>query len=309
MGLGFARRNWERTFDGWAQAPSQTEQEKCDRAVTAIKRAIDASPLLNNRSVTPFAQGSFANRTNVRQDSDVDVCVFSSETFFFDLPPGLTLQSIGGKPAAYSFDRYKTEVQVALVAHFGTRHVTRGNKAFDIHENTYRIDADAAPCFEYRLYYYDLSNQLQFVKGTALFADDSGSRRITNFPEQQYASGVAKNNATNRRFKAMVRIIKKLRNEMADLQIPAAEPIASFLIESLVWNWPTESFAASNSWTALVKAFLSYIWHATEPGNEALTQNWRETNEIKIVFRPEVPWTREQVNAFALAAYTYVDRQ
>ncbi len=307
MGLGISRRrDWEATFAAWALPPSQTEMEKCERAVSAIKRAIDASPLLTQRSVTPFAQGSFANRTNVRQDSDVDVCVFSTAACIYDFPAGVTLQSMGIPTTPYTFALYKAEVHIALEAHFGPRHVERGNKAFDIHENTYRIDADAAPCFEYRLYYHDERRQLRFVKGTALIPDKEG-RRITNFPDQQYANGVAKNDATNRRFKALVRIIKKLRNEMADARIPAAEPMASFLIESLVWNWPSELFAATDSWTATAKGFLSYIWDATRPGMEVLTQHWRETNNIKSIFGPSSAWTREQVNAFTLAAYGYVD--
>ena len=77
---------------------------------------------------------------------------------------------------------------------FGRANVRRGNKAFDVNENTRRIDADAAPCFAYRLYV----NSWQYHEGTALIADDTGGR-ITNFPQQQYENGVAKNDATWRK--------------------------------------------------------------------------------------------------------------
>jgi hypothetical protein len=31
--------------------------------------------------------------------------------------------------------------------------VQRGNKAFDVHANTYRVDADVVAAFEYRWYF------------------------------------------------------------------------------------------------------------------------------------------------------------
>src|SRR6185437_15613243 len=103
--------------------------------------------------------------------------------------------------------------------------VTRGKKAFDIHENTYRIDADAIACFEYRRY----EDNGTYLTGTS-FQPDSG-KRVINWPEQNYENGVAKNGETGQRFKNVVRIFKRLRNKMAEEDIAAAEPIPSFLIE------------------------------------------------------------------------------
>ena len=54
--------------------------------------------------------------------------------------------------AAYQYSAYKSDVHSALKGYLGEKSVTRGKKAFDIHENTYRVDADAIACFEYRRY-------------------------------------------------------------------------------------------------------------------------------------------------------------
>ena len=89
--------------------------------------------------------------------------------------------------------------------------------------------------------------KIYYHKGTALITDRE-SRLVTNFPQQQHDIGVAKNSATGGSFKALVRIIKNLRNEMEEAGFPQAEPIASSLIESLVWNWPDELFEHS-PWT------------------------------------------------------------
>ena len=52
----------------------------------------------------------------------------------------------------YSYAQFKNDVQTALEDKFGTDGVTRGDKAFDVHANTYRVDADVVPAFAYRLY-------------------------------------------------------------------------------------------------------------------------------------------------------------
>jgi hypothetical protein len=92
-----------------------------------------------------------------------------------------------------------------------------------IHENTYRIAADAVPCFEYGWY----GNTPPDI-GTAFMA---GGNRIFNCPEQHYSNGVAKNTATARRFKAVVRVLKHLRYEMLNAGITSAKPVPSFLLE------------------------------------------------------------------------------
>ena len=56
-----------------------------------------------------------------------------------------------------------------------------------------------------------------------------------------------KNDATGRRFKAVVRILKRLRNEMVDNGHKVAGPIPSYLIECLIWNVPNEGFGHDTS--------------------------------------------------------------
>ena len=147
--------SWEDKFQSWAKPPSETEQEKCDNAERAVRKAINASSALENRSIRVFPQGSYHHRTNVRWDSDVDICVLCTDTFFFDLPNGMAREDFDFDPATYSYPQYKNEVENALVSYFGRGSVRRGNKAFDIHENTYRVDADVVACFEHRRYHSD----------------------------------------------------------------------------------------------------------------------------------------------------------
>lgn len=290
--------SWEDSFATWAKPPSQTEQTKCDNAVRAVQKAIGASEALQGRSIAVLPQGSYRNRTNVRADSDVDLCVLCSDSLFFDLPNGKTPADFAiSTPATYPFAQFRNDVESALVSYFGSQSIKRGNKAFDVHENTYRIDADVVACFEYRRYQ---ENGIR-PTGTA-FRPDNGLR-IINWPEQNYDNGVAKNNATARRFKAIVRILKNLRNEMEEKHIAAVKPISSFLIECLVWNVPNEGFG-HDTYSADVRWVLAHLFNNTLRMEDC--KEWGEINELKYLFRSSQPWTMEQAHTFVSAVWHYL---
>src|ERR1700733_4262841 len=137
-------RDWEATFNSWGAAPGTTETTKCDNAETAVRKAICASSKLSSKDIKVFTQGSYANRTNVRQDSDVDICVMYQGGFFTDysMSDGVNDSVLGYETGGYPYIEFKNDVEAALVSYFGKDFVHRGNKAFDVHANTYRIDAD-----------------------------------------------------------------------------------------------------------------------------------------------------------------------
>jgi hypothetical protein len=289
------RAQWDDWFAAWAKPPAESEREKCENAVRAIRSAIDASEALAGRIVRVFPQGSYSNRTNVRAESDVDVCVCSSISVYYD--PDVPPAQLGMRPATYLFPQFREDVRAALVAKFGAG-VAAGRKAFDVHENTNRIAADVVPTFEYRL--YDPNNRPLHV-GTAFLCEN---KRIVNYPQQHYDNGVAKNDATARRFKALARILKRLRYEMAGADKPAAKAVQSYLIECLVWNVPTPLFGAATLREDLVAA-LAHMWAALE--NDQKCADWKEVNGIKPLFGAGQPWTREQARAFVLEVWTYAE--
>lgn len=294
-------RDWEGAFSAWGAAPGLTEQAKCENAETAVRKAIDASTALKGRSVRVFVQGSYANRTNVRADSDVDICVlYTGGSFFPDytMGQGLNDATLRLTDGSYAYRDFKNDVQSALESYFGAASVTRGQKAFDVHANTYRIDSDVVACFEHRRY-LGTASDYRFVSGTQMSSDDG--KVIVNWPEQNYSNGVSKNDATAKRFKAVTRILKRLRNEMNEKGIAAAKPIPSYLIECLVWNVPNPVFGGS--YVDEMQSVLASLWGATK--ELIYCDEWGEINERKYLFRSQ-PWTREQVYAFIDAAWDYV---
>ena len=100
-----------------------------------------------------FTQGSYRNRVTVRKDSDVDVGALLYDYFLAQYPEGKAHADFGNRGVDYSFSQFKRELEETLVARFGRAAVTRGNKAFSIRENTYRIEADVTPFFEFRQYW------------------------------------------------------------------------------------------------------------------------------------------------------------
>jgi hypothetical protein len=291
--------DWESTFQAWGQAPGVTEQTKCENAERAIRKAIDASSALSGRNIKVFAQGSYRNRTNAPGDSDVDICILCTDSIFFNLPNGMTADQFGiTTPATYRFDAYKNDIGDALVNHFGATSVRRGTKAFDIRENTYRVDSDAIATFEYRLYKEDGT----YITGTS-FIPDGGSTFTVNWPEQNYNNGVAKNDQTGRRFKAVVRILKQLRMDMSEAGDAVASKIPSYLLECLVWNVPNDRFG-NETLTEDVRRCIAWLWNNTRTDDQC--NEWGEINEMKYLFRPWQPWTRDQANEFLQRAWNYV---
>jgi len=292
-------RDWEATFRSWSKPSSETEAEKCQNAEGMIRDAIRGHTGLRNVEVDVFSQGSYRNNTNVRLESDVDICVCCMSSFFYDLSHtnGLTEKDLHIEPARLHFPEYKDEVERALVAHFGRDSIQRGNKAFDIHENTYRVDADAVPCFEHRQY----DQRRGWVSGTAFLSDKDG-RKIVNWPKQHYERGVKKNEATGKRFKFITRILKRLRNEMEETGIAAAASTPSFLIECLVWNVPDSAFGAEQ-YRDDVRAVVLAAYNETKTDDAC--RSWREVNQMKLLFGSGQPWTRQQANEFLVAAWGY----
>lgn len=293
--------SWEDTFRSWGAAPSKTEQEKMENAEMAIRKAIKANEELSEMDISIIPQGSYRSRTNVKQDSDVDICVCLNTTFFPRYPEGRDREYYGNLPGSISFRDFKLLVSTALGEYFGYENITSGNKAIDVHSNSYRVDADVLPAFAYRYYYGDSDDDYIQPTGVAILTNDGN--RINNWPYQTYTNGVEKQENTGERYKKMVRILKRLRNKMQDENIPEANDIASFLIESLVWNVPDERFN-HDAYEDDVRHVLVDSFNKTLPTGSYASMP--EVNNIKLLFGAHQFWTRERANTFLSRAWAYL---
>jgi hypothetical protein len=290
-------RDWETQFREWAKPPGKTEQERCDNAISAIRNAIKSSETLRDLNLSIFSQGSYRNNTNVRRDSDVDIGILCSQPFFVDpLPEGLTDKGLGLYDVNYSYSKFRSDVEKALKIYFANSAVQRGNKAFDVHETSYHVEADVAAFFEHRRYREDGS----YISGVEL-RTDRGNNRIINWPEQHYQNGVEKNNSTGRRYKSIVRVLKARSYEMTGNGNRSGD-IPGFLIECLVWNTPDEYFQ-HDTYSEDLRETIKVLYNRTK--QDSFCSEWGEVSELKYLFRPNKGWTRKQANEFTVAAWNY----
>jgi predicted nucleotidyltransferase len=290
---------WEGKFREWAKPPSATEAEKIENAERAIRKAISNSDKLNSKDIRIIVQGSYKNNVNVRQESDVDIGIVCSNTFYHgDLPPPLTRESLGIRDATYRYDEYWNDVLDALVDHFGREAVAAGGKAFDIKSNTYRVQADVAAFFEHRR--YDVSGR--YISGVEM-RPQKYPDGIVNWPDQHYENGVEKNNNTQRRYKSLVRIVKKLMYEMQAEGIQSAINSPGFLIECLVWNVPNNLMGKASIYDD-VRDCLIHLYQNTK--DDESCREWGEVSELKYLFRRSQPWDRPTTHQFVIDAWNYV---
>lgn len=291
----------EEELGGWTGPSSTSEQEKQDRTERMTREAIEGHAAFNNVSLSVYAKGSYANNTNVKTDSDVDVVVECREVEYWEeYDP-----AEGGHPAGSPYEGpwtpeyLRAEVKTALEAKFPTGSVTFGTTAFEVEATTSRVNADVVPCFTYRMYFTDGS----YREGTKLFKSTGGS--IVNYPKLQLEKGRAKNTRTNGAYKKAVRILKRLENVLVDAGL--SEEVPSYLMECLIYNCPDTYFARS-TWRGAMQGCLADIFNYTnrsEPTEQA--DRWLEANGAKFLFHSEQKWTREQVHAFASAAWDYME--
>ena len=281
---------------------SESENQKCLNAIGMVRDAmkmvgftddnktilklhedtydysIEMRSITGSRKVKLFIQGSYANNTNVRTQSDVDIAVVQEEVFNTKYR---TSTSYPQSDKDYFFTTipsseksFKDEVQESLTQRFGSD-VERKNKSVKVHGNTYRKDADAVPCRRHRDYSNDFSKNADNYTGGILITPDYGSN-IINYPEQHLFNGRKKNSETNLYYKKMVRIIKNLRYCMSDLGYQSADNVSSFGLESLLWNIPIEIFMKYSSYRYIIDEIISYL-----DINQSAISTYKEVNGIK----------------------------
>lgn len=206
-------------------------------------------------------QGSYANDTNTRGDSDVDVLVVL-DTFHSNklaLPRDQYLLHEQTYPVAqYGWSDLRRDVTAALKSYYGAGFVDdTGNKSIKVLKNSGRLNADIVPVVVYRNYTYFLSDANHEKSEGVLFYHRTTNEEIVNFPDQHYSNGVAKHQATSNTFKRIVRIIKNARTHAVEKNILAKDATPSYFLQSMIYNVPDAAFAG-NDQTALYNV-LSHL--------------------------------------------------
>lgn len=293
----------EDTLTSWTKPPSDSEQTRLETSERLVREAISEDEKLSKKSTETFGQGSYANDTNVRLNSDIDINVRYTGGYYFDLPKDKTEADMGidkDGPSSYSFSEFKTDVESALVKKFGRDQVIHNDKCITIKGTAQRIQTDVVPTWNYRRY----NDNKTYVLGAKFFPDKS-TGAITNFPKQHIENAISKNSNTQRRFKRLTRLHRKLRYKMKDDGVIFNPNITSFLLECLVWNVPNRIMNDYHSWTDRLKQSIIYIYEQTK--EESTCKEWGEVSELLYLFHNGRKWSRTDVNEYMVQLWKYLE--
>ena len=290
--------SWEKQFKSWRSPPSDSEAERIARTERMIKEAIANDSALSRLDLSVILQGSYSNNTNIRGESDIDICVLMRDTIHRDIKPpffgSFHYNTIAVSPIVHSPSSLKDKLARALITKFESDTVTRTNKCIKIRSNTARVEADVVPAIPNLVYlpgaFQDVTASTPFREGIAIFPDQGGP--IFNWPQQHGDNGRQKNNLTRGRFKDVVRILKTLNLELAS---PTNKAVPSFLIECLTYNCPDHCFA-HETLLGNVEACLTYM--GALGAGLASTDGWFEINLIKPLFSGSQAWSLDDATRF-----------
>jgi signal recognition particle GTPase len=266
-----------------------------------VRDAINSDEKLKEKSTETFGQGSYANNTNVRLNSDIDINLRYTGGYYFNLPPDVTEEDVNIAhigSSGYSYSEFKDDVETALVNKFGRSEVVRNDKCITVKANTNRIETDVVPTWNFRRY----SKNGKYVLG-AKFWSDKGQATV-NYPKQHIENGINKNSNTYRRFKRLTRLHRKLRYKMIDDGENVSDNITSFLLECLVWNVPNRIMNENDSWTDRLKESIVYIYEQTK--DEETCKEWGEVSELLYLFVGR-KWTYQDVNSYMVLLWNHLE--
>jgi len=291
----------EDTLSGWTGPSSSTEQDKQERTERMIREAVKAHKAFDGVSLEVYAKGSYANNTNVKQDSDVDVAVQCGEAQYWEEEkPGVRPTGSSSYEGEWTPAKLRSELLIAIKAKFPGQVDSSGSTAFRVHSSSARVDADVVPCSDHR--YYFASGR--YRDGSRVFKKDGSS--LENFPVQQLENG-RKKNATTRTsgsYKRAVRIMKRVENVMVERGVHREVP--SFFVECLVYHVP-DYILNRSTWTETIKGVIAHIYSGCDgPEPFEASERWLEVSKAKYLFSSSQAWTRTDGRDFAQAARDYL---
>lgn len=213
------------------------------RTYASIRKALESVEAARNVEI--FLQGSYANATNIRADSDVDVVVMTKKTFQSNAASSAN-PAIRGEwdrlpEGTYKVSDLRTDVIAALTAYYGGSVVEPKNKCIKVRKRSGFLDADVVPCLQYRhLTAESTTVHSGFAEGISL--KPVIGDRIINYPKEHIANGQAKNSLCGGHYKKTVRQVKRLRNRAVNEGLLPDGVAPGYLLECMVFNAPDQLF-------------------------------------------------------------------
>lgn len=234
-----------------------------------IKRILEgANTPYSKKNYSVFLQGSYGNDTNIFSESDVDIVIQLSDSWFSDLSLLNQEQQAAYEgafvDATYTYADFKRDVSTVLAEEFGDD-VSQGNKAIAIAGRGNRRKADVIVAMQFRRYFkFNSTRDQSYEEGICFF--NAAGERIANYPKQHSARLTCKHQATGNRLKPLIRVLKNLREKLVGDGLLDQSTAPSYYLEGFLYNVPNDRFAND-----LQGRFVGAIkWFQTEAEKEKL---------------------------------------
>lgn len=198
-----------------------------------------------------YLQGSYANSTNIRADSDVDVVVQCNSIYHPDVAElrGADLLRFNAQRGhtVYEWLDFRRDVLRALRSHYGNLVVREGRHSLKLRRSASHLPADVVPAILYRRFHsFGLLGDLFGPNSTEgmTFWVPAEHRQVINYPKLHLEKGVAKNGAwaTGGHYKPAVRMFKNARTHLVGQGLFPGHTAPSYFLECLLHNVPDDYY-------------------------------------------------------------------
>lgn len=292
----------EQLIEQYSKSLSESERQHCESTIRVFENILqkygfeitkknydkDDSENLNYRyhikkgklEFTIFLQGSYGNGTCVRQDSDVDIVMICESTFIGKFPEGKSGEDYYFIASDFNILEFKEEFYKFIkTSNFEYKVENHSKCIFFEGNNSSRKDMDIVTSLRYRDYSKDYFNNRDNFVGGSLIVMDNG-KEIINYPEQSRINSTVKNKATKYYYKKVVRILKKIKNDMIENAVEGANMVSSYGLECMIYNVPNSIFNSECS--SLKKMTYNVVDYLCK--NTFLYSDFLETNGILKIF-------------------------
>jgi hypothetical protein len=206
-----------------------------------------ASIDLGDISYVIYPQGSYANKTNIVADSDVDIVIALKSAFYPNKEnlsePELEEYNRYYQQSDLTWRRFRAAVVEVLRSYYLIQEKT---KCVKVRSNLLRLPADVLVALDYRYYlsFLSLSDQT-YADGVQFYTSEN--HKIINYPKRHIRACALKDDRVGGRYRRIVRVAKNARNALAaddESQIKVGS-VPSYFLESLLWNVPDPCYRHS----------------------------------------------------------------
>jgi hypothetical protein len=231
----------ENQLEGWSSQGAITNSIATH---TYVRNALATHTWPPRMKHEVYLQGSYANSTNIRGDSDVDVVAECTSIFYSNLNDA-EKQRLGLDPGSHSFADFRREVIAALETYRDRSRVDpSGANAIEVipPPNSNRLKADVLASVTYKRY-----DSLKVIAEGLTFWNQQNQQQIINYPKLHIRNGEQKNanGRTNGWYKQSIRVFKNARTRIIDGNDDLRKGFPSYFVECLFYNVPDHLFGYS----------------------------------------------------------------